>query len=280
MRSHPISLLFLVTLLGAREHTAIVQPLQIYTYRAAASGLVTESRDDLEGRRLSGERVLTIDSRVDRESLKRLREKVELLKRRIAVEERILKELQRIADIRLREYRRIEGLKTKPPSEKDRRLAAYLSAKERVEGERSKILSLQLQIKDLKLSLAQVEDRIAKKELRVWGYLYRLYPRKGDFVALGAPLADVADISRARVILYLTREEVEEIGRREIYIDGKASNLKFSKLISIPDGKHKGEYRAELILPPPKIFGKLIRIELRPVERKEGSSASGGVKKR
>jgi len=50
---------------------------------------------------------------------------------------------------------------------------------------------------------------------------------------------------------------------KTIYINGKKTSLRFAKVWSVADSINISSYRAELYLPKPKEFSKVIKIELR-----------------
>ena len=246
--------------LWANEHTVMVEPLQIYHIKASVAGQVVKSQEQLEGKEVKDTLVVQLDDAIDKKELRSLQSKLKLLSQTIAIERSKLKTLQSLLKIKRSNYERIKDLKTKSRFEKDQRKSDYLNAQSLVESQRAKIANLLMQQKDMELSITKLKDKIAKKNIRLSGYIYKVYPKRGDFVALGAPLVDVADTSRGKVVLYLSRDEV---GKKRIVIDGKETNLSFSKLVKIPDEQHLGQYRAEILLPKPKIFGKFIKVELK-----------------
>ena len=248
-------------LLFGGEHTAVVEPIEVYHVKAAAGGAVVESRSELEGTELKDAVVVRIDDRLDRAQLKATRKKLAILERNLEAERASAKALRRLADLRRKMYERIKDLRTKSQVEKERRLAEYLSAQNLYLAQRAKLASLEMQREDLRLAITRLEDTIAKKNAKLSGYLFRLYPRRGDYLAPGAPLADVADTSRAKVVVYLSRKEAERIESKKITAGGRPAKL--LRLIRIPDERHLGQYRAEIEVERPKIFGKLIKVEIR-----------------
>jgi len=112
---------------------------------------------------------------------------------------------------------------------------------------------------------AMLEDTVAKKSIILHNkYLYKLIVRKGDFVAPGSPLAQVEDASKAKLVLFLELEELEEIDRKTVYIDGKKTNYKVNKIWKIADEKFISSYRAEIYIPAPKsTFSKLVKVEIK-----------------
>ncbi|NPA63821.1 MAG: hypothetical protein GXO16_02490 [Epsilonproteobacteria bacterium] len=259
-------LLFLVlgfSLAWSRVHTVPIEPYEIYKIKSSVAGWVLESHPEYEGRQIREMVVVRLDDRIDRTDLAILKRKEKILKKIFEKEREALDLLRKLTAIKERGYQRIKDLSTKSKSEKDRRLAEFLSARQTFLAQGVKVENLKLQMEDLRSKIAKLEDLIRKKNPKTSGYVYRIHPRKGDFVAAGAPLVDVADVSRGKVVLYLAKEEVEGIENKKIYIDGKESNATLFKLIRIPDERHLGEYRAEIVLPRPELFGKFIKVEIK-----------------
>ncbi len=258
-----LSLLCIATLLMAKVHTVRLEPMQIYHIKAAVAAPVVQARDDLEGKRVESQLVVRLDDKIDRANLRTLQTKLSLLQDIIKITQASVANLQETMQLRRKDFERIKDLTTKSRYEKDQRKAAYLLAKNSYLGAKEKLKNLLIQRSDIELSIARTKDRIAKKNIKVSGYVYKVYPRAGDMAAMGAPLVDVADTSKARAVLYLTPQEVKNLPTKHIYIDGKRTNLKFAKLLKITDQNYITQYRAELILPAPKLFDQFITVEIR-----------------
>ncbi|MEA2027466.1 MAG: hypothetical protein U9N49_00625, partial [Campylobacterota bacterium] len=124
---------------------------------------------------------------------------------------------------------------------------------------KEKLLSLELKI-------AQLEDMIDKKSVVLDNeYLYKLHVRAGDFVNPSMPIATVADLSRAKLVLFLEDEEIKELDKKSIYINGKKSNATIDRVWSVADEKFISSYKAWIILDNPQVedFSKLVKVELK-----------------
>ncbi len=113
--------------------------------------------------------------------------------------------------------------------------------------------------------MSQLEDSISKKSVILKDkYLYQLLVRVGDFVAPGSPLARVDDASRAKLVLFLEAEELEDIAQKIVYIDGTKTEYKVDKVWRVADEKFISSYRAEIYIPAPKgTFSKLVKVEIK-----------------
>ncbi|BAF70179.1 HlyD family efflux transporter periplasmic adaptor subunit [Nitratiruptor sp. SB155-2] len=258
-------ILFLISasILWAKVHTAQVVPYEIYTIKAAVSGKVIFSALEKEGSYNEGKRLIQIDNYVDEIKLKILRQKRKYLSKMITITQKSVENAKRTMQIKKKSFDRIKHLRTKSQYEKDMRESEFLAALQNYLATLEKLRSLQMQLSDLNLAIAQTDDILQKKKVAPKGYIYKMYVKKGDFVSPGKPLLDLADTSKAKVIVYLTPEEMEGVEHKSIYIDGKKSNAKFLKIIRVPDSEYITQYRAEIEVPRPKTFGKFIKVEIR-----------------
>jgi len=51
--------------------------------------------------------------------------------------------------------------------------------------------------------------------------------------------------------------------QKSVYIDGKKTSYKISRLLNIADSKNISKYMAQIIIKSPKIFSKLVKVELK-----------------
>ena len=85
----------------------------------------------------------------------------------------------------------------------------------------------------------------------------------GQVVSIATPLAQVADTSKAKLTIYLDESDVLDAKKRVIYMDGKKTEYKISRILNIADSKNISKYMAQIIIKSPKIFSRLTKIELR-----------------
>ncbi len=256
-------LLLMPLMLFAKVHTVKVEPFMIYYYKAAASGQVVWSKIEKEAKSIKDEQLLKIDDAIDRVNLKSLQKKAEILFQLIAIAKENLHNAKETYEIKWQNYQSIKNLKTKSRFEKNLRHAEALLAKQTFLAAKEKLQNLLLQQSDIDLQIKKLQDLIQKKNPKFSGYIYKIYPAKGDFVSLGAPLVDIADITRAKIVLYLSLQEMENIDKKRLFINGKPHKLQFYKLQKVTDSNYLTQYRAEIILPAPKIFGKFIKVEIK-----------------
>jgi multidrug resistance efflux pump len=259
-------LLFLAPLfIFAKVHYAKVEPYESVILKSAVSALVVEVDLDSEGSMVTSRRVIHLDDSLDQTNLENSKKSVVLLEKMLDINEEIASSLSGTVKRQESYYKRISKLSTASKTQKDNAYSSFTSAKTQYLGIREKIVSLEKQIMDMKYKVAQLKDSISKKSLVLENkYLYKLMVRKGDFVNPGSPLAQIEDASRAKLVLFLEPEELANIEKKSVYLDGKKTEYKVNKVWRMADEKFISSYRAEIYIPAPKAsFSKLIKVEIK-----------------
>ena len=253
----------------AEVHYARLEPYQTYVIKAAAAGQVLAADDAKEGRIGDDSVVVQIDDAVDRAQKKALETTLKSLEKTLRLTEAMAKNQAKVYEKDRRYYERIKNLRTKSQTEKDRVFATMMASENQLLSLEEKIATLKKQIADTGYQIFQLADRIAKKAVRARGlYIYRVAVRKGDYVNPGTLLLKAMDLSKGRLVVYLDADEVRDLEKKRIYIDGKKSDLTFEKLIEVADDTHISSYRGEIVVPHPgKLFSKLVKIEVKEGEQ-------------
>lgn len=259
------TLTILALLCQAKEHYARLEPYQTYVIKAAAAGQVLQARDELEGRVAGKGVVVQIDDRVDRAQRRALAVTLESLKKTLALTKEMAANEREVYAKDLRYYERIKNLKTKSQTEKDRVFATMMASRNQLLSLEEKIATLKRQIADTQYQSTMLDDRIGKKAVRAEGlYIYKVAVRRGDYVNPGVLLLKAMDTSRGRLVVYLDGDEMEDLEKKKIYIDGKPTDLKFEKVLKVADETHISSYRAEIVVPKPgELFSRLVKVELK-----------------
>jgi len=252
-------------LLLAQVHYAKLEPYDRVLLKSAVSALVMDVNLEAEAKLIKNERVIYLDDSLDKVNLSSSKKSMKILKEMLKINQDIAKALAETLKRQESYYKRINKLSTASKTQKDTAYSAFTSAKTQHLNTKEKILSLEKQILDLRYKIAGLEDSIAKKSIILKNkYLYKLTVRKGDFVTMGSPLAEIMDISKAKLTLFLDSEELLDLEHKKIYLNDKKTELKISKIWKIADDKYISSYRAEIILPMPKDeFSKLVKIEIK-----------------
>lgn len=250
--------------LMAKEYYAKVEPYEVQTIASNVSGLVVFADEAKEGQLLGRANYIVIDDELDTIELKQNIEKVALLKSTLKLNETMVRNYEQILQKKQVNYDRIKELKIKSTVEKDKEFYDLLTTQNQHIATLKEIESLKIQINDLELRQAQLRRSIQDKHLNAPGFvLYRLIVKEGQVVNLSTPLAEIADVSRAKLTVYLNADDMDGIEKKVIYLEGKRSGYRIDRLWKIADSTHLSSYRAEIIIEAPKRFSNLMKVEFR-----------------
>jgi len=260
-----IFILLLPLSLIAKVHYAKVEPLETLTLKSAVSAQVTLAKSKLEGTNISHGTIIKLDDKLDLIKLKSSRASLKLINSMLQINQDILLALQSSLQRQEEYYNRISMIASASNTQKDNAFYGYTNAKTQYFSTKEKIDSLKKQKLDLNYEIARLKDSISKKTIRVnKKFLYKLLVNRGDYVNMGTALAQLKDLSSAKLILFLEADEIKEIKTKSIYIDGKKSNYKISKIWSVTDEKYISSYRTEILIKKPKVsFSKLLKVEFK-----------------
>ena len=259
-----ITVSLFTTLMFGEVYYSKIEPIEILDISSNVSGLVLKSDENLIGKKLSKQSYIKIDSQLDEKELILLKSKISYMKNILLTNKEILKNLEESLSKKDENYKKIKLLKIKSIVEKDREFYNLISARNLVLNTKKEILNFKVQITDLKLRYAQLQKTIKDKNLVADGYvLYALFVKAGKVVGKSTPLAQIADISKAKLTIYLDKTDVEDAKQRVIYLDDKKTKSKITRLLKIADSKNISKYKAEIIIDPPKVFSNLVKVELR-----------------
>lgn len=259
-----IILFFSVTMAFSSEYYAKLNPYEIRDISSNVSGQVTFIDEDMLGLKLSSAAYLKIDAVLDYQELEFIKNKLEYLRNTVKINDNILKNIQNSTIKKRANYKRVESLKIKSQIEKDKEFHDLISAENLLLNTQKEIQNLKVQITDLKLRQSQLRHSVNHKNIKAEGFiLYELLVKPGQVVNISTPIAKVADISKAKLVIYLNASDVIGADKKIIYLDSKKTNYKLTRISSIADSKNISKYMAQIIIDAPKIFSKLVRIELR-----------------
>jgi len=260
-----VSLLLLTSMaLFAKEYYSKVEPYEILTISSNVVGQVTFTDEKREGERLGKKPYLKIDDKLDRIELNNVRKKITLLKNTLKLNEQMKKNYEEILAKKQKNYDNIKALKTKSVIEKDREFYDLVSTQNTLISTAKEVDNLKVQINDLNLRREQLRKSIADKSLSAKGYiLYALSVKKGQVVNMGMSLAQVADVSKAKLTIYLNAKDMKGAKAKAVYLNGKKTDYKVDRLWEIADTVHLSSYKAEIIIKAPKHFSELMKVELK-----------------
>lgn len=256
--------LMLPILVLAKIHYTKVEPLEKTIVKSSASGAIVKVDLSSEGKFAGDEVVIQIDDALDKSNLKTSKESLSLLKKSLSINKEVLEGLGKVLDIKTAYFNRINSIDTTTVTQKDNANSALIATKNQFLGNKEKIITLKKQILDTEYKIKMLEDTISKKAIRLKGrYLYKLMVRAGEFASPGMPLAMASDLSKAKLVIYLDRDELDGIENKKVYIDGKKSALEITNIWKEADEKFISSYRAEIIMEPKYPFSSLLKVEIK-----------------
>jgi multidrug resistance efflux pump len=251
-------------LMFGKVHYAKVEPLERATIKASVGGTITKVDLSAEGRIAGGGVVIQIDDQMDRISLKTSQDSLKLFQETLQINQEIVKGLEETYGLKKDYFDRVNGLESSTQTQKDNAYNALIGAKNQLLGTKEKIVNLKKQILDLEYKISMLQDSIAKKQIVLKGrYLYKIMVRAGEFAASGLPLAVADDLSKAKLTIYLDRDELKDIQNKKAYIDGAEDGVAISRIWREADEKFISAYRAEILLEPTHPFSTLLKIEVK-----------------
>lgn len=260
-----LTLLFLLTNIAfSKVYYSKVEPYELRDISSNVSGVVLSIDENSIGEVLLDTPFIVIDSDLDRDELHFTTEKIAYLKKIVLLNEEVLKNIELSLEKKRENYKQIEGLKIKSRVEKDREFHELITNENSYLTTQKEIVNLKTQIADLELRELQLKRSIRDKNLQAEGFtLYSIDVKVGQVVSPATPLAKVADTSKGLLTIYLDEEDVAGALESTLYIDGKESKYKISRLQTLADSKNISKYRAQIIIDAPALFSKLTKVELK-----------------
>ncbi|RLA70058.1 MAG: HlyD family secretion protein [Epsilonproteobacteria bacterium] len=248
----------------AKEYYAKVKPYETLTIASNVSGIILFADEENEGKELGRKPYIQIDDELDQVELGQVVNKITLLEGSLKLNEKMARNYEAMLEKKQRNYDNIKSLKIKSTIEKDREFYDLISTQNQFISTEKEIQNLKTQINDLHLRQAQLKRSIKDKSLSAEGYvLYKLIVKEGQVVNPASPLAEIANVRRAKLTLYLTSQDMKGAENKTVYINGEKSPYKIDRLWKIADAQHLSSYRAEIIIDAPEYFSSLLKVELK-----------------
>ena len=170
-----------------------------------------------------------------------------LEKRQLAIFEEQLKLYDKKLSILENSYNKYIKIRGKSQSDKDDKLY--------------EVIDLKISMESLKSSIAQINDTINKKIIKVTNlYIKEFNVNNGDYVSLGSKIATAYDISKSKLVVYVSADDYKSLETKKIHIDGKNDIATIEKIDKIVDDVYVSAYKVTLLLQD-KEFGKVMKVE-------------------
>lgn len=226
--------LLLPIFLFANNYIAKIEPKDEFSIYANTNGEITFLDKTKEMSIVNGV-IVKIDNVLEKENLNLYQTQLKLLNEKLVILENY--------------YNKYKTITGKSDYEKDEK---YMQ-----------IIELKNSIKNLELSITNTKDILNKKEITLNNlYLKEFLVNKYDYVNAGTKIATAYDTSKAKLVLYLNKEDYKDIKSKEIHLDGKKSNATIKKLDITPDKTFISAYKAEIEIDS-KDFGQSVNVEFK-----------------
>ena len=229
-------------------YEAKVEPIATFHIKSSVNGEVIFTNKNLESKNIKNELIIKINDIVEVADLKNVKNQIKILKEEIKNQEEVVRKKKEL-------YEKYKKLSSKSQEQKDLKFYDYINAK-------NQLLNLKTQLSSLLAQEVKLKDLINRKNIKFSGYLYSILVEKGDYVSVGRDIALGYDLSKQKLEIYIPIDKINEIQNKKIYINGKISNFKISKIYKVTDPKYITSYKVELVGNGLK-FGDVVKVELK-----------------
>lgn len=221
-------------LLFGQSYMAKVQPYEDYTLYAQTAGKVSYA-DKNDETKVVSKTLIKLDASLELENLKLYQEQLSFYNQKLTLFEK--------------NYQKFLKISGKSQYDKDEKFYD--------------VLDLKVTIANLKLSISNLKDTIKKKTLHVKDkYIKEIKVNVGDYVAVGSELATAYDISKSKLVIYVSKEDMQNIKDKSILIDGKKSIAKIEKIDKTVDESYVSAHKVTLVVKD-NDFGKIVKVEFK-----------------
>lgn len=232
-----IKIMFFVTLpilIFAQSYMAKIEPYEESTVYAQASGqiVILDKNDETK---IVKKEFIKIDDSLERQQLSLYQNQLSLYNEKLKIAQN--------------NYDKFITLKGKSQVDKDDKYDS--------------LLDMKISIDSTKLSIAQLKDTINKKSLNVNNlYIKEFLVNKGDYVSIGSELATVMDISKSKLVVYVSSDDYANLAKKIVFVDGKTDVAKIEKIDLTPDKTFVSAYKVVLVLNNSN-FGQVVKVEFK-----------------
>ncbi len=234
------ALLSFTTLL-AKEYMAQIKTYEMYEIKSQTSGIINIVNKNLESKYIKNKELLIkINSKDEEIDLQKNRNSYEIQKEIVKIKEQNYKAKKRISQLSL--------------YDKNNEKLTFLEAKK--------------EIINLGQTVKKLENEISKKTFVIKNrYIDKIFVDKGEYVNIGDKLFNSYDITKLKISLFLSQDEIKNIDSKTLYIENKKSDFKIDKIHKIKDENKISRYKVEFIKDNTKeenyFFDKVVKVELK-----------------
>lgn len=232
---------FTTNLLCAKNYMVQIKPYQSYEIKSQSSGPITYIKKNSESKYIKEAQVLIEIDAKD--------EKREYLKQKASFD--IQKEIVKIKEIN---YKAKQGIKNLSKYDKNQEKLSFLEAK--------KILLTN------KYEMQMIQREIDKKVFTIkHKYIDEIFIKEGEYVSVGEKLFEMYDITKLKITLYLTKNEIKNLEKKEIFINDILSDFRLKQVSKIKDEIKVSRYKVQFIKENKNLdeyfFDEIVRVEIK-----------------
>ena len=228
-----VSFLFMVSSILANDYYAKLEPINTYNVKASVSGKVIFVNEKIKSNISRNNIIIKIDNKINKIELAQTRIKRSNLKKILKIQKDILNSFNKVS--------------SKSKLDKD--------------AQKITILNTQSTISDLNIRIATLEDTIKNKILKEKNaYISDIIIKKGDYVNPGTPLYTAQDLSKGKLEIFVSFDDIDKIKDKEIYVNDIKTSLEINNIYKTADTKHISAYKVEIFVDDVITFSKLVKI--------------------
>ena len=233
---------FIITsTLFSKEYMTQIKPYKSYEIKSEVAGIVNFVDVSKEAQFVHKKTLLvqlnTTDENIDLKAQKKL-----------------LQSQNEIIQIKEKNYKAKNRIKQLSQYDKNSEKLSYLESKK-------EHINTQKTIQTLKNSIHKKSFFVDKK------YIGKIAVNPSEYVNVSDKVFDMYDISKLKITLYLTKNEIQDLEQQTLYINGQKSDFKVYKIYKIKDSVKVSRYKVEFTKNNPDInnyfFDEVVKAELK-----------------
>ena len=227
-------LLILITplMVFAQNYMAKVQPYDSFTIYSQAAGQIVKL-DKSDETKVVNKTIIKLDTSLEEKELSIYNKQLALYNKKLSILEN--------------SYSKYITITGKSQADKDDKLYD--------------LIELKISIETLNLNIKTLEDTLKKKVITANNlYIKEFNVNLGDYVSIGSELATAYDISKSKLIVYVSKDDYEDIVNKKRLINGKSGIATIEKIDKTLDETFVSAYKVTLILKD-NDFGKVLNVE-------------------
>jgi hypothetical protein len=216
----------------AQSYMAKVQPYDSFTIYSQAAGQIVKL-DKNDETKVVNKIIIKQDTSLEEKELSIYNKQLALYNKKLSILED--------------SYKKYINITGKSQSDKDDKLYD--------------LIELKISIETLNLNIKTLEDTLKKKVVTANNlYIKEFNVNLGDYVSIGSELATAYDISKSKLIVYVSADDYEDIANKKPLINGESGIATIEKIDKTLDETFVSAYKVTLTLKD-NDFGKVLKVE-------------------